>query len=97
MSLRFVKDKSGKTLNPVETIEFGDPIRNPDEVEDRLRRAQAAVLNPSTQYRKFLQANFGASPPEFTFSPNIVSVCVSGPNVADLSFVDLPGTYTCRS
>ena len=82
----------------MQNIEFGEPIHDPDEVEDRLRRAQKAILNPSTPVDQFLEAiNIGSMETELSFSPNFVSVAISGPNAADLSFCDLPGTYQRRT
>ena len=81
-------------MNPVQNISFGDTIHNPDDVEDRLRRAQKAILSPSMPASQFLYpADIDSMSSELTFSPNFVSVAISGPNVADLSFCDLPGLF----
>ena len=81
-------------LSPVKNITFGAPIMDVVEVEDRLRRAQRAILNPSSEPSVFLLASDDEyNPAELTFSPNFVSVEISGPNVADLSFCDLPGIF----
>ena len=72
---------------------FGDPIFNKSEVEDRIRRAQRAILNPSTPSAAFLdgEPEDGSGVSEVAFSMNCISLQISGRNVADLSFVDLPG------
>jgi len=74
---------------------FGDPTFESAkaEVEDRIRRAQLAILNPSKSAKDFLTAGedheFGD--PEMSFSKDCVSLDIRGPDVADLSFCDLPG------
>lgn len=75
------------------TIPFGSPITDKADVEDRIRRAQRAILNPSTEPQKFLYEleDQTAEQAELSFSKNCVSLSISGKDVADLSFVDLPG------
>lgn len=74
---------------------FGDPILDKELVEERIRRAQRAVLNPNTSSRQFLDGvDEDPADRELTFSINCVSLQISGNDVADLSFCDLPGTYT---
>ena len=66
-----------------------------DDVEDRIRRAQRAILNPSTDFRRFLDGEFDSDDThtrELTFSTNAVCLQISGSDVQDLSFCDLPGT-----
>ena len=65
------------------------------EVQDRIRRAQRAILNPSTPVEDFLQGTLAedTSPGEVAFSTNCISLEISGNTVADLSFCDLPGAY----
>lgn len=61
-------------------------------MEDRIRRAQRAILNPSKDPKSFLDTT--ATPPpgyETSFSRNYVSLEIKGRELADLSFVDLPG------
>jgi hypothetical protein len=75
-----------------ERIEFGDPIFEKSQVTDRIRRAQSAVLNPDKVSKFFLDA----SPDELdkrnlSFSSNSICLEISGKDVDDLSFVDLPG------
>ena len=80
------------TLGQMRETKFGPTIYDRSEVEDRLRNAQLAILNPATFYERFLG---GYIPPDgesqLSFSRNYISVRISGPNVADLSFCDLPG------
>ena len=79
----------------VAEIPFGTAITDKSEVEERIRRAQLAILNPSKRALDFLgslgqidEAN------EKSFSSDLVSVRISGKEVDDLSFVDLPGKYS---
>ncbi|PPR05458.1 hypothetical protein CVT24_008227 [Panaeolus cyanescens] len=96
VSLRFTTDARGQPLEQVKSQPFGDVIYNKSEVEDRIRRAQKAILNPSKPAERYLRADaypFGDlhGRSELTFSRNCVSLQISGPDVADLSFCDLPG------
>jgi hypothetical protein len=62
-------------------------------VEERIRRAQRAILNPSTPSSKFLNGqDEDPESRELTFSTNCVSLQITGRDVADLSFCDLPGS-----
>ncbi|KAG8847752.1 hypothetical protein FRC20_002688 [Serendipita sp. 405] len=72
-------------------VKFGDVIKDKADVEDRIRRAQLAVLNPSKDSLKVLDGTTAIGSNELSFSTDIVSVRISGRNVDDLSFVDLPG------
>ncbi|KAJ6556994.1 P-loop containing nucleoside triphosphate hydrolase protein [Mycena vulgaris] len=90
VELRFITDKNGQTLGQPRTEVFGDAIFDKSEVEDRIRRAQRAILNPSKPARQFIDEDDDDSP-EISFSTNYISLQISGPEVADLSFVDLPG------
>ncbi|GLB38018.1 putative TRAFAC class dynamin-like GTPase superfamily, dynamin Fzo YdjA family protein [Lyophyllum shimeji] len=87
VSLRIFED--GKVRNEP----FGDVINKKSEVEERIKRAQWAILNPSLRETKgakhFLTGDHHGI--ELSFSSNCVSLQISGPDVADLSFCDLPG------
>ena len=72
---------------------FGDTIYDQSQVEERIRRAQKAILNPSRSSKDFLNNEEEDDLiSELSFSTNCVSLQISGPEVADLSFCDLPGT-----
>ena len=75
---------------------FGSIIYDKSEVEERIRRAQRAILNPKKLPKYFLdKEDEDEVHSELNFSINCVSLQISGPEVADLSFCDLPGTsYT---
>ncbi|KAJ7452986.1 P-loop containing nucleoside triphosphate hydrolase protein [Mycena galericulata] len=90
VEIRYITDKNGQTLGQARNEAFGDPIFHKSEVEDRIRRAQRAILNPSKPARSFLDDD-DEDAPEISFSTNYISLQISGPLVADLSFVDLPG------
>ena len=94
VSLHLVTDADGAELAQPKRINFGDPIFDKTLVTDRIRRAQCAILNPDTENDFFLFA-----PPDdleerdLSFSSNSVCLEISGKDVEDLSFVDLPGGY----
>jgi hypothetical protein len=84
---------------------FGSEITDPAQVEDRLRRAQFSLRNPSQDARKFLelddevlkQANKSKDglfegQKMIAFTKNVVCVDISGPGIVDLAFLDLPVT-----
>jgi len=78
----------------VSEIPFGTIINDKSEVEERIRRAQLAILNPSRNALDFLGPLGelgGRMANEKSFSSDLVSVRISGKEVDDLSFVDLPG------
>lgn len=99
VSLRTTTDPKGQPLGQSKDEIFGPPIYNKAEVEDRIRRAQLAILNPHKSAASFLSQEDGEDEvgisqdgqTSLTFSMNCVSLAISGPDVADLSFVDLPG------
>ena len=62
-----------------------------EEVQERIRRAQLAILNPSVDHASFLTAGADAQFASRTFSQNCVIVELSGKTLSDLNFVDLPG------
>ncbi|KZT04838.1 uncharacterized protein LAESUDRAFT_760851 [Laetiporus sulphureus 93-53] len=92
VSLRFITDELGQPLGQARNEQFGDPIYDKAQVEERIRRAQRAVLNPSMDAKTFsLGFCNGPQHGELSFSMNCVSLQISGHDVADLSFCDLPG------
>lgn len=92
MSLRFTADARGKALGQAKNEQFGEVIYDKVQVEERIRRAQRAILNPSTPSHQFLEGpDEDPDAGEVTFSSNCISLQISGNDVADLSFCDLPG------
>ncbi|KAF9479081.1 hypothetical protein BDN70DRAFT_921462 [Pholiota conissans] len=93
ISVRFIAGASGRALTQVHTEQFGDIIHDKSEVEERTRRAQRYALDPKKGAKHFLDpTNPHQEPlPADCFSENCVTLQISGPDVADLSFCDLPG------
>ncbi|KAF8199727.1 P-loop containing nucleoside triphosphate hydrolase protein [Pholiota molesta] len=91
VSLRFITDADGQPLGQARNEQFGDIIVDTNEIEDRIRRAQSAILNPKTSAKKFLAGDADKRPAQLSFSLNAITLQISGPDVADLSFCDLPG------
>ncbi|KAK0199336.1 P-loop containing nucleoside triphosphate hydrolase protein [Desarmillaria ectypa] len=92
VSLRFIKDVNGQLLGTARNEQFGEVIYDKAEVEERIRRAQRAILNPNRRSTEFLEGDDeDLSENQLSFSTNCVSLQISGPGVADLSFCDLPG------
>jgi hypothetical protein len=99
ISLRLEFDTSGERKDEIREFLFGPVIFNSDDVELAIRRAQAAILNPTIDFKRFLELPEddvrsgkkvdGREP--LSFSKNIVCLDISGPDVTDLAFVDLPG------
>lgn len=96
VSLRFISDEYGTPLNDICVEQFGDPIFTRTDVTDRIRRAQRAILNPNTSCFDFVDAEDGElQENELTFSANYVCLEIRGRDLADLTFVDLPGMFSC--
>ncbi|THH11229.1 hypothetical protein EW146_g8124 [Bondarzewia mesenterica] len=92
VKLRFDTDIRGIPLGQPLIVPFGGPISesNKADVEDRIRRAQQAILNPNREPEEFLDEQLPTDR-ELTFSSNFVSLEISGNQIPDLSFIDLPG------
>jgi hypothetical protein len=94
VSLRFTTDSAGQPLGQARNEQFGDIIYDKAKVEERIRRAQRAILSPHKSRESFLDDLSTADtvdPLQLKFSMNCVTLQISGPDVADLSFCDLPG------
>ena len=95
VSLRKTFDVNGSPMGTAENIPLGPVIKDKKQVEERIRRAQRAILRPSQSSDTFLNGpddDFDY-PRELTFSKNCVSLEISGPELTDLSFCDLPGIH----
>ena len=92
--LNRIVDKQGQPLGVADNIPFGTTITDKKEVEERIRRAQRAILNPSVNPDTFLSGPDGdpTGGNEIEFSKNSICLEISGPDQTDLSFCDLPGT-----
>ncbi|KAG7091490.1 hypothetical protein E1B28_010521 [Marasmius oreades] len=92
VSLRILTDSNGQVLGQARNEPFGAPIYNKAEVEERVRRAQLAILNPNIPRQEILEGDgYVDNVKGSSFSANCVALEISGPNVADLAFCDLPG------
>ena len=79
-------------------------LDHPNEIEDVLKWAQIAILNPSKPHEHYIpgsgHATMGehaferaAESTEAKFSPNVISLEIKHPDFPDLSFYDLPGVF----
>ncbi|KAK6507998.1 hypothetical protein TWF481_006417 [Arthrobotrys musiformis] len=70
-------------------------INDPEHVEAVIIRAQLAILNPSRHWGDFVsipvQTAGSTETTEVPFSPNVICMEITGNNVPNLSFIDLPG------
>jgi len=99
--LRHERDQHGSPVEGKSKEEkFGPLLTDESELEDMLRRAQLAILNPSVSASEFEDfdtstlahgGTFPGSAGQLQFSSNVVCLDISGPDVTDLSFIDLPG------
>ncbi|EJF61472.1 hypothetical protein DICSQDRAFT_161582 [Dichomitus squalens LYAD-421 SS1] len=98
IKIRWEYDEKDKRYEEVSEVDFGALLTDKAKVEPMLRRAQAAVLNPHVLKDDFvdmsdekLRAPKIAGRKPLLFSRNVVCVELAGPDLVDLSFVDLPG------
>jgi hypothetical protein len=94
VSLQLNTASDGSPLASPRKIPFGQPITERLDVTERIKRAQRAILNPATSADAFLSgAISGANAAdELSFSANRIVLHITGSNVADLNFIDLPGS-----
>lgn len=94
----WVERQDGGVTKPFKTTE------DKDELGDILKWAQIATLNPdkdssffipgtSGHARESLLRNQKGYHEQAIFSPNVISVSITGPRLPDLSFYDLPGLF----
>ncbi|KAE9397409.1 P-loop containing nucleoside triphosphate hydrolase protein [Gymnopus androsaceus JB14] len=96
ISIRQEFDRGGNRLREVFETRFGGTITDKSQVELALRRAQFSVLNPGIPQKDILNASpeklkTMATQKSMPFSKNVVCVDLEGPELTDLSFIDLPG------
>ncbi|KAK1234389.1 hypothetical protein PQX77_002427 [Marasmius sp. AFHP31] len=95
--IRTEYNAGGKSLDEVKEVPFGRSITDKSKVEDAIRKAQFAVLNPGVKHEAILSSDVGNLPSlvsgksPLPFSRNVVCIDLEGPDLTDLSFVDLPG------
>ncbi|CAG8548187.1 1087_t:CDS:2, partial [Cetraspora pellucida] len=82
---------------PIES-KFGSLIVDPDNVELMARRAQKALLNPRKNSDLYFNWDFGnknydddSKSNTIKFTKNVVCIEIKGPDVPNLSLIDLPG------
>ncbi|KAI9058580.1 hypothetical protein FKP32DRAFT_1761408 [Trametes sanguinea] len=97
ISIRWEFDDYGERLGETYEVLFGPRITLKADVEPLLRRAQAAILHglmsdeELDQFAREGAKSMGAAKKTLAFSRNTICVDLEGPDLVDLSFVDLPG------
>ncbi|RMZ08009.1 hypothetical protein D0860_04843 [Hortaea werneckii] len=66
-------------------------IHDKHSLEETLKRAQLALLNPRADPAHFQSAHASWGKNELAFSPNLIHIQINGPDLPELSFFDLPG------
>ncbi|EKM56235.1 uncharacterized protein PHACADRAFT_207519 [Phanerochaete carnosa HHB-10118-sp] len=98
--LRREVDGNGRQIYPVQEERFGPVLHDKAELEEMIRRAQLAILNPGVAKGSFeifdtTSLKPGEKPEisqeQLEFSSNVVCLDLQGPDLPDLSFIDLPG------
>jgi hypothetical protein len=76
-------------------IPFGQTITEKSDVTERIQRAQRAILSPSVLPENLLSgAESDLGQLEIPFSSNCIVLHISGPDITDLNFIDLPGSFS---
>ncbi|CAG8570931.1 6844_t:CDS:2 [Paraglomus occultum] len=97
ISLRVEYDENNNPLPDArrKNLGFGEAIHDPSDVHLMAYRAQKALLNPSTKHDLYLDHEpldeSKEEEDEIKFTMNTVCLSIKGPNVPNLSLVDLPG------
>ncbi|KAI1437079.1 dynamin family protein [Xylaria sp. CBS 124048] len=84
-------------------IKIFKTIFDPGEIEEVLRWAQIAILNPHNDHELYIPGegavakttdlSEASGKASAQFSPNIISLEIKGPELPGLSFYDLPGVF----
>ncbi|CAE7110326.1 unnamed protein product [Rhizoctonia solani] len=93
--LKFERSENDSRSDLGDEIPFGGPLDDPELVEERIKLAQVAVLNPHVDPELILRGEIPHG--GLSFTKNAVIVKLSGRELADLSFVDLPGIIVSTS
>jgi hypothetical protein len=94
VSIHYIVGIGGERLPQPKNETFGPIITDKSKLEDRIWRAQRAILTPSAPAKRFLEGDDENFPEaEKTFSRDRVMLQIRGPDCADLSFCDLPGEF----
>lgn len=94
---RVTADQKGDDRKP--EVSFGKPINDQSLVEAAIRRAQIGILNPSIHLERFVhyklpkveETRLLGSSQQNAFSSDVIIIEITGPEVTDLTLVDLPG------
>lgn len=82
------------TLQESEEFHFAT-LTCKDEVEHVIYLAQLATLNPGSPLDRYLPGNPNPNEQhQVKFSPNVIRLDISGPELPNLSFTDLPGVIS---
>lgn len=96
------RNENGAKSNKIQELPFGPLLDDKQDLEGMLRRAQLAILNPhlpANFFEDLDSSDFEAFPPDgaprqLQFSPNLVCIDISVPDLTNLSLIDLPDMYT---
>ena len=86
--LRFEKDELGQRILDVREVKFGPLLTDKSKLEEMLRRAQLAILNPSVPHTSFVELDTTTIVPgepmfgdkkSLQFSSNVVALDLYGP------------------
>ncbi|KAF4597337.1 ASTRA complex subunit [Pleurotus pulmonarius] len=99
ISIRLEFDQNGKKTKQTKELPFGPRISgaNKGEVEIALRKAQYCNLNPGVAFQEVIDMDVEEfkqacqTKELLPFSRNVVCIDLQGPDMVDLSFIDLPG------
>ncbi|KAF4571329.1 ASTRA complex subunit [Pleurotus pulmonarius] len=99
ISIRLEFDQDGKKTEQTKELPFGPRISeaNKGEVEIALRKAQYCNLNPGVAFQEVIDMDVEEfkqacqTKELLPFSKNVVCIDLQGPDMVDLSFIDLPG------
>ncbi|KAF3400389.1 Interferon-induced GTP-binding protein Mx1 [Talaromyces pinophilus] len=72
-------------------------LHSKNQVQDAIKRAQLAILNPHKDPAEFLPSsslNIDDATAPVKFSPNVVRLDISAPHFPNLAFYDLPGVIS---
>lgn len=70
-------------------------LTSKDDVEHVIHLAQLATLNPGSPWERYLPSNPNPNEQQqVKFSPNVIRLDISGPELPNLSFTDLPGVIS---
>ena len=84
--LRFEKDRTGQRILDMREVKFGPLLTDKSKLEEMLRRAQLAILNPSISYTSVVELDISKVVPgepmfwdSLQFSSNVVALDMYGP------------------